>query len=53
MDSVLQYKELRDIIPGIKKLFQTRHYIQCATMCERLLSSPNEVCKTSLFLFIY
>jgi hypothetical protein len=43
MDSESKYKEMRDRIPGIKQLFQTRHYIQCATACERLLAQPNEV----------
>lgn len=40
MGSRLEYKEMG----GIKQLFQTRHYIQCATVCERLLAESNEVC---------
>ncbi|KAF2874962.1 hypothetical protein BDV95DRAFT_603740 [Massariosphaeria phaeospora] len=38
------YTEIKARMPAIKDLFQSRHYIQCATECERLLTrSINEI----------
>lgn len=44
MSGESQNKEAMEQLPVIKQLFQTRHYIQCAVVCERLLTRSNEVC---------
>ncbi|KAF2636202.1 hypothetical protein P280DRAFT_159946 [Massarina eburnea CBS 473.64] len=31
------YMDMKAKIPDVKQLFQTRHYVQCVTLCERLL----------------
>ncbi|KAF2186972.1 hypothetical protein K469DRAFT_725604 [Zopfia rhizophila CBS 207.26] len=38
-----KYCEMKAKIPRIKGLFQTRHYSQCASLCELLLTRPNEI----------
>lgn len=36
---------MRNMTPGIKQLFQTRHYIPCAAVCEGLLAQlDGQVC---------
>ncbi|PSN63425.1 hypothetical protein BS50DRAFT_112424 [Corynespora cassiicola Philippines] len=37
MISDARYSDMKERIPHVKELFQTRHYTQCATQCERLL----------------
>jgi hypothetical protein len=46
MHSALTYNEMKAKIPEIKRLFETRHYSQCAIRCERLLARTkiDEVC---------
>lgn len=46
MHPALKYHEMKAKIPEIKQFFQTRHYVQCAAECKRLLASSNiyEVC---------
>ncbi|KAF1997576.1 hypothetical protein P154DRAFT_274829 [Amniculicola lignicola CBS 123094] len=43
MASDAAYRGMRAEIPEIKQLFQTRHYIQCASLCGRLLTNSNEI----------
>ncbi|KAF2707602.1 hypothetical protein K504DRAFT_492271 [Pleomassaria siparia CBS 279.74] len=38
MLSALRYDDMKAKIPAIKNLFTTRHYLQCAAECERLLT---------------
>lgn len=37
------YSRIQARIPELKQLFQSRHYIQCATLCERYLTQFHEV----------
>ncbi|KAF2464038.1 uncharacterized protein BDR25DRAFT_381657 [Lindgomyces ingoldianus] len=37
-----KYFEMKSRIPEVKGLFQTRHYIQCTNLCERLLTRSDE-----------
>lgn len=42
MTTESQCSEIKERLTETKHLFQTRHYIQCATLCEGLLNRTNK-----------
>jgi hypothetical protein len=39
-----KYRMMKAKLVEVKQLFQTRHYAQCATLCEQLTRVTDEVC---------
>jgi hypothetical protein len=40
----MTYASMKTKLAEVKQLFQTRHYVQCATMCERLTRGHHTAC---------
>ncbi|KAF2682546.1 hypothetical protein K458DRAFT_60428 [Lentithecium fluviatile CBS 122367] len=43
MGSESQYVVMKKRLAEVKQLFQTRHYVQCATLCEQLTRATDEI----------